>query len=92
MLNYSVQNHIWIDPENCGSEIGYHIHVEEYEPKDKPPQYSLQASVVLSDCTRKIDWAFCNDQLDKIDKAIEMLVEFRKKYLEAERLVTKLNK
>jgi hypothetical protein len=88
----AIQNHIWIDPENCGSNIGYHIHVDEYEPKDKPVEYSTNATVVLSDCNRKIEWVFNGDKVEKIDLAIAMLVEFRKKYIETEKLVVKLNK
>jgi hypothetical protein len=87
------QNNVFIDLENCGSSVGYYINVAEYTPiKDKPTQYSLSATVVLSDCTHKIDWLFGEDGTDKIDSAIAMLQEFRRKYVEAEKLVKKLNK
>ena len=33
------QNNVFIDPENCGSSIGYYITTSEYKPKDKPPIY-----------------------------------------------------
>ena len=32
------QNSVFIDPENCGSSIGYYITTSEYTPKDKPPR------------------------------------------------------
>lgn len=88
------QNNVFIDPENCGSSVGYYITVSEYTPKDKPTEYTISATVVLADCTHKIAWDFgsVNDATDKIDSAIAMLQEFRKKYSETEKLVKKLNK
>jgi hypothetical protein len=87
------QNSVFIDPDSCGSSVGYYIHVDEYTPKDKPVEYSLQATVVLADCSHKIDWCFNgDDSVDKIDAAISMLQEFRKKYVEFEKTVAKLNK
>lgn len=87
------QNSIFIDPENCGSSVGYYITVSEYTPKDKTTIYSISANVVLADCGHKIDWHFGNDSgVEKIDSAIVMLQEFRKKYVETEKLVAKLNK
>ena len=53
-----LQNNIFIDPESCGSSIGYYITVK----------------------------------LEKIDAALGMLQEFRKKYIETEKLIAKLNK
>ena len=85
-----LQNSIFIDPENCGSSVGYYITTAEYTPKNEPTQYSLSSTVVLADCSHKIDWSF--DSVDKIDAAIDMLKEFRKQFLEAEKLVSKLNK
>jgi hypothetical protein len=88
------QNSVFIDPENCGSSIGYYITTNEYAPKDKPVVYSISATVVLADCSHKIDWSFGGPEgtVDKVDAAIHMLQEFRKKYLETEKLVAKLNK
>jgi hypothetical protein len=86
------QNHVFIDPENCGSGVGYYISTSEYTPKDKKTEYSFSATVVLSDCSHKIDWSFGSESVAKIDSAISMLQEFRKKYLDVEKLVSKLNK
>lgn len=86
------QNNVFIDPENCGSSVGYYISTSEYTPKDKKTEYSLSATVVLADCSHKIDWGFGIEDVEKIDAAIAMLQEFRKKYLETEKLVNKLNK
>ena len=83
------QNHVFIDPENCGSGIGYYLTINEYTPKD----YSLGATIVLSDCNHKIDWGFSDDTtVEKVDVVISMLQEFRKKYVEAEKMVEKLNR
>ena len=86
------QNHVYIDPKNCQSGVGYYVTVDEYSPKDKPTVYSVSANVVLEDCSHKIGWDFGAGDIDKIDAAIGMLTEFRKKFLETEKLVAKLNK
>jgi len=86
------QNNVFIDPENCGSSVGYYINVSEYENKEHKVTYSLLASVVLGDCSHRIDWSFGNEDLEKVDAAINMLQEFRKKYIETEKTVAKLNK
>jgi hypothetical protein len=90
----SHQNNVFIDPENCGSSIGYYINVSEYtDKKTNKTRYSMAATVVLNDCSHRIDWSFFDDScLDKIDAAISMLQEFRKKYTETTKLITKLNK
>jgi hypothetical protein len=92
-----LQNSVFIDPENCGSNVGYYITVSEYKPKDKPIEYSIQATVVLTDCNHKLDWAFRGGveekaALEKIDSALAMLQEFRKKFVETTKLVSRLNK
>jgi len=46
----------------------------------------------MADCSHKIDWNFSAGDIDKIDAAIHMLQEFRKKFLETEKLIAKLNK
>ena len=86
------QNHMFIDSAECGSSVGYYLHINEYEStKESRTEYSLQATVVLTDCNHKIDWSF-NDGEEKIDNAIHMLQEFRKKYLAAKAMVENLNK
>lgn len=86
------QNHVFIDPENCGSGVGYYIQTTEHTPKDKKTEHYLSATVVLSDCAHKIDWSFSSNDVEKIDNAISMLQEFRKQYIETEKLVNGLNK
>lgn len=85
------QNSVFIDPENCGSSVGYYITTSEYTPKDQKTQYSLNGTVVLADCSHKIDWVFDIGNLDKIDAAIAMLQEFRKEYINTEKIVNRLN-
>lgn len=87
------QNSIFIDPENCGSSIGYYITTSEHTPKDKPVRYNVSATVVLTDCSHKIDWSFCGDldDLGKIESAISMLQEFKKQYIDTAKVVNKLN-
>ncbi len=86
------QNSVFINPEDCGSSVGYYITVGEYTPKDKPTRYSIAATVVLTDCSHKIDWSFDEKGVDKIDTAVAMLQEFRKKLLETTKLIDKMNK
>ncbi len=87
------QNNVFIDPETCGSSVGYYITITEYNTIiDNKTTYTLGASVVLSDCNHKIDWNFVEDDVEKIDAAIKMLQEFRKKYIDAEKTTKKLNK
>ena len=86
------QNSIFIDPEECGSNIGYYITTGDHTDKKNKTTYYMSATVVLTDCSHKIDWSFSADKVDKIDTAIHMLQEFRKKFLETEKLISKLNK
>ena len=88
------QNNIFIDPENCGSSVGYYLGISEYtDKKAGKTTHSIFANVVLTDCTRRIDWSFNdNDGLSKIDAAIKLLQEFRKKYADTEKMVKQLNK
>ena len=85
------QNHVYIDPDDCESEVGYHISTGEYKGKTKTT-YSINATVVLADCSRKIAWGFTLEDEEKIDKAISMLQEFRKKYIATVKTVNDLNK
>lgn len=86
------QGHVFLDPENSGSSVGYYLTISDHTPKDKKTIYSLSATVVLTDCSHKIDWGFSEEHVAKIDAAIHILQEFRKKYVEAEKMVLKLNK
>lgn len=94
------QNSIFISPQDCGSSVGYYITTNEWTRKDKPTKYNINATVVLADCSHKIDWGFVTsseatesgDNLEKIDAAISMLQEFRKAYVETEKIISKLNK
>jgi hypothetical protein len=88
------QNHVFIDPEHCNSSVGYHITMGTYENRDKVKSHTLSATVVLADCSHKIDWVFDSDydNNEKITAAIDMLVEFRKKYNAARKMITQLNK
>ena len=87
------QNNVFIDPDNCGSSIGYYITTSEHKPKDKPPFYLTDAIVVIANCAHKIDWSFGGEgAIEKVDAAIHMLQEFRKKYVEVKKMVAKLNK
>jgi hypothetical protein len=87
------QNHVYISPEDCGSGVGYHITTSEWkDQKTGKTEYSLSASVKLSDCNRMIDWDFRDDGEEKINSAISMLQEFRKKYLDTKKVVEELNK
>lgn len=63
-------NSTYIDPLNCDSTVSYKI--------IKRGSSRAWGSVQLSDCTRKIEWYFGNDQpVDKINNAIAVLEEFR---------------
>lgn len=86
------QNNLFIDPENCGSSVGYYININEYTPKDKPTRYSISATVVLADCSHKIDWNFNQGDVEKIDAVIRMFQEFRKKLVDTEKTIKNLNK
>lgn len=91
----SQQNHVFVDPEHCGSGIGYYLNISEYEDKKAgKTKYSLNATIVFSDCSHKIDWMFGehDGSIDKVDAAIKILQEFRKKYSETEKHVKLLNK
>lgn len=101
--SHQKQNHIFIDPPNCGSSVGYRMYVESREVNAGPPSavyttHSLEATVTLTDCNRLIDWSFYwggdtnDDNVAKIDAAIALLQEFRAEYVKTYKLVNKLNK
>lgn len=62
-------------PEDCGSTIGYTI-IRNYR--------GVTATVDLADCNRKIEWYFgVKTPVEKIDKAIETLTQFRRDLIKA---------
>jgi len=88
----------YIDPEGCGSTIGYRIWTEKWTPSKGDPTYTIAATVELSDCNRKIEWDFGIDStkidgtetLCKLDTAIGMLEEFRKELVATQKQCKKL--
>lgn len=91
------QNHVFLDPEECGSSVGYYLTLGDYTGKNTPTEYYVSGTVVLTDCNHKIDWSFSDrsdpeKNLAKIDAAIQMFQEFRKKMVESQKSVSKLNK
>ena len=89
-------NNVFIDPQNCGSSIGYRIVIEEgYARKsDDIKPMVVRATVTLADCSHKIDWEFRTEEaeVEKIDEAIRVLQEFRKKWIAAEKFAEQLNR
>jgi hypothetical protein len=71
--------HRFLDPMNCGSTIAYRIIRDDWE--------DFSADVTLTDCNRKIEWHFDNQDtaVEKIDNAIEALHEFRKAFIAGRR-------
>ena len=78
-VNYS--NDIrFIDPAAAGSHVGYIVGRTGYGRFD--------AEVTLGDCDRKVKWDFGGNDaasyksnLLKLDKAIQMLMQFRANYI-----------
>jgi len=70
--------HAHLDPLACGSEISYKL-CGFY--------YNLEGTVILSDCNRKIEWSFnnSNDSVDKIDAVIDVLTQFRRDLVKAQK-------
>jgi hypothetical protein len=92
-VKYQVQNSRFIHPESCGSAVGYYITVSEHRNKygsKETVSFDLTATIVLSDCSHKIEWTFCEDQLDKVDAAIDMLKDFRRNLNFANNMVERL--
>lgn len=67
----------FIDPINCGSMVSFKVIRDGYG--------NMNGDVSLTDCNRKIDWYFSNDEdsVPKIDAAIKSLREFRKAFIVA---------
>jgi hypothetical protein len=65
----------YIDPVDSSSLVSYRIISASY----------FEASIELTDCSRKITWAFNAgaEGIEKVDSAISILSEFRKELLKA---------
>lgn len=81
----------YIDPTDCDSQVSYKIKIEEYKKEDGTIKKNISASVLLSDCSRRIDWYFSDSEgsLEKIEKAIEMLSIFRRLLRQESRKIKK---
>ena len=65
----------YIEPIGCDSTVSYKVIGGKYQ---------TAGTVTLADCGRKIDWSFYEDTpVSKIDKAIELLQEFRTVLIES---------
>ena len=67
------QDSAMLDPLHCGSNISYVIAAKR----------RFWAELYLTDCNRKIQWDFNDEKesITKIDKAIEMLQNFRRQLI-----------
>lgn len=70
----------YLDPFDCGSTVSYRIVSTNY----------FDAAIDLSDCNRKISWAFNAGDVDKVDRAISLLSDFRKELLKASKKWAKI--
>jgi hypothetical protein len=71
---------IYISASDCDSMIGFVVQRSER----RRGKWRVYGTLDLSDCTRKIEWTFNSDTgIKKIDKAIEMLKEFREEFSQA---------
>lgn len=67
----------FLDPADCGSTVGYVI---------VRSRHGLSGEVTLSDCNRKIEWYFSPRNalaVQKIDRAVAILTEFRDQFTRA---------
>lgn len=77
---------VYIDPAYSDSTVSFKLLKESQTKRGKTePEYVLRGSVQLADCSRKIDWYFDekDPSLEKIDRAINALREFRKELVKA---------
>ena len=86
----------FIDPQECGSTVGYKINSHYSSYKKKKNHYAY-GTIFLTDCTRKIEWDLAQsndgkDAVDKIDKAIEILTRAKSAIIAANKLATAKNK
>jgi hypothetical protein len=75
----------YLDPADCGSSVGFRIHLEGTS--------YLEAVVNLSDCSRTVSWYLNSDSaIQKIDTAIRILQEFKREYVKARKDVDRSKK
>jgi hypothetical protein len=74
----------YLSPLDCGSTIGYSI---------TKGRRGLHGNIDLSDCNRHITWSFYkNNGISKIDKAIELLTNFKNEFAKAQKTFRKPRK
>jgi hypothetical protein len=86
----------FIDPLDTGSFIRYkaHVYVSKADSPDKD-YINVDFTMSLGDCNRVITWDFeeydsdSEMKLEKIDKAIEIMLQAKAKILEMEKVVKK---
>lgn len=95
---------VFISPHSAGSFISWQLSVTpsyKYKYKDRVNKKAkavekihrgfLSGTMRLGDCTRQIGWDFGDGRdegVEKIDKAIKELQNFRKKYVEFHEAIT----
>jgi hypothetical protein len=77
----------YLDPLHCGSFIGYRI-------KSPWNGNGVEGIIDLSDCSRKIEWSFDDNEtrLQKIGNAIDMLLSFKEDLIRAIKIAPKRRK
>ena len=55
-MDITLQNSVFIDPEDCSSSVGYFVTTrEDHNTKTDKTTPRISATVVLADCNHKID-------------------------------------
>lgn len=84
----------FLDPLNCGSTIGWHVDTRKSYSENNT--IVAEGIIILSDCSRKIEWLFdkedVNESLAKIDKAIDILMDFRRELYKGSKEAAKASK
>lgn len=82
----------YIDPLHCGSTVGYTI--TRYKPDYGDKKIRVDGQVEIADCNRKVTWSFDrahDDDILKIERAIEILTQFKREFIKARRAANKEN-